>query len=143
MYCDNTERANRLRVIGKTEAASEVQNPHALNASQVYWRSIYGAHLKQLRKQMGLNQEAFGSYVGFSGNCICDLETGKRAASIDTICQIAEKTGVSPAWFFVDDPESPFWADDVDPRKTDPIHAPWNYHEKFKSVFGKIQIPKK
>ena len=54
--------------------------------------------IAELRKNMGLTQEAFGKELGFSDGMISQIEAGKRNLNNRTVDHIAHKFGVSHKW---------------------------------------------
>ena len=134
------QRAENLRLLGRDKDARKVEG---LSGMEVYWRAIYAAHVRQLRRQMGLTQESFADTCGISANYVSEIERGVCNVTLSMICQIAEATGVHPRWFLEDDPHSPFWDEWVDPTRADPICRPWDWDKQFKSVFGgRVKPPK-
>lgn len=128
-WCSNNavdaRRADRLVEIGRSDDAARVSSP--LDGQKVYWRAIVGTQVRRLRAMLALTQEEFGNLVGLSGNAVGDIERGRTGLNLDTLCRIAERTGISPQWFLEDDPASPAWDNGKDPRRAYPIHAPWEY----------------
>lgn len=54
--------------------------------------------IKQLRDQLSMNQEAFGSRLGISGAAISLLESGKRNITEKVVISICREFNVSRAW---------------------------------------------
>jgi transcriptional regulator with XRE-family HTH domain len=57
---------------------------------------VLAANLRQLRKKLGLSQEAFAERCGLHRTYIGAIERGERNVTLKTLGQIAETLGVAP-----------------------------------------------
>lgn len=57
-----------------------------------------GERIKELRKALGLTQEAFAKKIGLTQNTITRVETGSRGLSSSAISVICHEFGVSERW---------------------------------------------
>ena len=54
-----------------------------------------GQRIKEMRTALGLNGDKFAEEVGITTKYLYDIEAGKRNFSIEILCHISEKLGVS------------------------------------------------
>jgi transcriptional regulator with XRE-family HTH domain len=59
-------------------------------------RVLFGRRVRQLRKELGVSQEAFAHRVRIDRSYFGSIERGERNVSLDNICLIAEGLGVPP-----------------------------------------------
>lgn len=59
-----------------------------------------GLRIKELRKRLGVSQEAFAYSIEMSRTYFAEVETGRRNVSIENIDRIAKGLGVSLREFF-------------------------------------------
>jgi len=55
----------------------------------------FGLHIRDLRKSLGLSQEALAIEAGFSRSYYSEIELGKRNISILNMCKLAKCLHVS------------------------------------------------
>jgi transcriptional regulator with XRE-family HTH domain len=55
----------------------------------------FGLHVRDLRKSLGLSQEALATEAGFSRSYYSEIELGKRNISILNMCKLAKCLHVS------------------------------------------------
>lgn len=58
-------------------------------------RKLVGRHVKRIRLDRGLTQEALAEKCGHSQQYISDLERGKRNPTVVSVYEIAQALGVS------------------------------------------------
>lgn len=58
-----------------------------------------GKKIKELRKSKNLTQEEFSEQIGISRSYLSDLENNRKSPSVETLKQIAERSG---CFLFVD-----------------------------------------
>jgi transcriptional regulator with XRE-family HTH domain len=58
----------------------------------------FGKRLASMREDAGLSQSALARRVGTSQSAISQIESGERNPSFETIRQIADALGVTPAY---------------------------------------------
>lgn len=56
------------------------------------------SRIKELRKELGLTQEAFGAKISITKNSISMIESGKNTPSAQTITMICDKFGANREW---------------------------------------------
>ena len=64
-------------------------------------KKCFGARLKELRENKGLNQEQMAEFLGLESRHISRIETGKSFTSIENIEKIAQILGVEINTLFV------------------------------------------
>lgn len=67
-------------------------------------RKQLGGFLKQRREQLGLTTDELGGLVGFTGNTIRGVESGRFAMDIDMQFKIYQALGIKPYFSFQDQP---------------------------------------
>ncbi len=65
----------------------------------------FGQHIRSLREQRGISQEALASRAGIHRTYMGGVERGERNISLKNIIRIAEALGVSPKALFLDPKE--------------------------------------
>jgi transcriptional regulator with XRE-family HTH domain len=60
-----------------------------------------GRRIKMLREGLGMSQETLAGPFKSSKSYICDVEAGKKNATLDTLLKIADMLGVEVRAFFV------------------------------------------
>lgn len=74
-------------------------------------KELFGQRVRQLRKNMGVSQEAFAHSIKIDRSYFGSIERGERNVSLENICIIADGLGVTIAELFLFDtvvlPESP------------------------------------
>ncbi len=63
-------------------------------------RVAFGSHVRALREERGLSQEALAARGDFHWTYISEVERGKRAPSLDVIGRLARALGVTPSELF-------------------------------------------
>lgn len=63
----------------------------------------FGQRVRQLRKEMGVSQEAFAYTIQIDRSYFGSIERGERNVSLENICIIADGLGVSIADLFLFD----------------------------------------
>ena len=58
-------------------------------------RNIFSKHIFELRTQKNLKQEELGAIIGLKSGSVSMIEKGKRAASIEVVCALADYFGVT------------------------------------------------
>ena len=58
-------------------------------------RKLVGRHVKRIRLERGLTQEALADMCGHSQQYISDLERGKRNPTVVSVYEIAQALGVT------------------------------------------------
>jgi transcriptional regulator with XRE-family HTH domain len=61
------------------------------------WRAEFGIHLRALREQRQLSQEALAERAGLDRKLIYRTELGQTSPRLDALVQIADALGVKPA----------------------------------------------
>lgn len=54
--------------------------------------------IRQLRRELGMTQAAFGSRIGVKGNTVTNYETGLRTPSEAVLVSLCREFRVSPEW---------------------------------------------
>jgi transcriptional regulator with XRE-family HTH domain len=67
---------------------------------------VLAGNMKRLRKERSMTQERLAEKAGVSQNHIAEIETGKKAASLEMVEKLASGLGVSP-WELIFDGEDP------------------------------------
>ena len=66
-----------------------------------------GRRIKNLRHERGLTLEQLAEVVDSQTGYLCDLETGRKSASLPMLADIARALGVEPFALLVDEERSP------------------------------------
>jgi len=61
----------------------------------MFLNDIFSKRVFELRKQRNLKQEDLGAAVGIKKQTVSMIEKGKRAASIEVVCALADYFGVT------------------------------------------------
>ena len=61
---------------------------------------ILGRHIKRLRQERDLSQEALADKAGLNRNSVSAIERGKSAAGADVLFKLADAFGVTPGTLF-------------------------------------------
>ena len=64
---------------------------------------LFGRRVRQLRKAMGVSQEAFAHAIQIDRSYYGSIERGERNVSLENICLIADGLGVAPAELLIFD----------------------------------------
>lgn len=75
-----------------------VKNPSLLHA--------FGEHLRALRKQRGLSQQALADEADLSWPTVQRVEAGRQSATLEVLAALAQALGI-PLLELVDFPEAP------------------------------------
>lgn len=68
---------------------------HGMAAEDV--KVLFGRRVRQLRKAMGVSQEAFAHQIEMDRSYFGSIERGERNVSLENICLIADGLGVTAA----------------------------------------------
>lgn len=60
------------------------------------FKEIYAENIKSKRIEQGINQDKLAEKIGLSEKYISDLETGRRAGSLETLVVLADALEVEP-----------------------------------------------
>ena len=69
--------------------------------------SSFGEKLKELRRKMGLSQDALGEKIGIHGRHVGKYEVGKALPNADTVIKIAKLFNVSIDYLLLDEESNP------------------------------------
>lgn len=76
-------------------------------ASPPTLRELFGRRVRELRRGQGLSLETLSGRAGVDDKYIGSVETGKQAATLDTVEKLAAGLGVLPRELFVFSDELP------------------------------------
>lgn len=63
-------------------------------------KKIFGATVKELRKNKGLTQEQLAEFLGLQPHSVTKIETGRTFVSCEVLTSLSHLFNVSPAFFF-------------------------------------------
>jgi transcriptional regulator with XRE-family HTH domain len=66
---------------------------------------IIGSRIKEIRKELGLNQREFSKKLGMNQSTLSEVEKGKYNLSIDIIIKLAKEYDVNLYYLLTDDDE--------------------------------------
>jgi transcriptional regulator with XRE-family HTH domain len=68
-----------------------------MNETQVCPKSLFGAHLRQLRSAKGWSQERLAQECGLDRSYVGGVERGERNVSLENIVRISKALQVKPS----------------------------------------------
>ncbi len=78
---------------------------------------MIGKHIREIRTERGLSQEALAEMCGFSNTTLSSYENGRKNPSLDTIAIIAKKLKVSIERLYYGDENNSFIISEPDEGK--------------------------
>lgn len=81
---------------------------------------MVGIRIQKIRKSKGLTQKAFAKPLKISQNYLSQIESGQRGPSIELLCSIKSRYGISLDWLLTGKGQSPF----AEAKENLPISVP-------------------